>query len=149
HRHAMPAPAWWTGTGPAPTPAVDRPGPVRRGPLRKKTPAPQSEALFDVAPAPEPGPSRGAQLVASASFRSVHAALPANRVPGPETFAAVVDALVDAGGRLPVASLLDAAGSRGRNPRGVVATLQRVLNRDSFPVLTLVDGDRAVVLDRN
>ena len=41
-----------------------------------------------------------------------------------------------------------AAGSGGRNARGLVAALGRVLNRDSFPVITMVDADRAVALDR-
>ena len=31
--------------------------------------------------------------------------------------------------------------------RGLVAALGRVLNRDSYPVLTLVDGGRAVALE--
>jgi hypothetical protein len=130
---------------PSPSPA-----PARRPVGKTKPPVPQPEALFDVAaPAPEPAvvTSRGAQLVASESFRSTYAGIPANRVPDPAVFAAVVDALVAAGGRLPAASVLVAGGSIGRNARGVVAALGRVLNRDSFPVITLVDGGRAVALD--
>ncbi|WP_219414042.1 BREX-2 system phosphatase PglZ [Pseudonocardia nigra] len=141
-------PAWWTGgaaVAPLPPPPLSPSQKRRRKPV-----APQAEALFD-APAPQPAPQsagRGALLVASEAFRAAHAELPANRVPAPEVFAAVVDALDAAGGRLPVAVVLTAAGSAGRNVRGVVAALGRVLNRDSFPVLTLVDGDRAVALDR-
>lgn len=62
-------------------------------------------------------------------------------------FAAVVDALVAAGGRLPAAAVGTAAGGAGRSPRGLVAALGRVLNRDSYSVLRLVDGGRAVELD--
>ncbi len=152
HPHTLGPPAWWDGVDavrkPTPSPLLS---PARRPVGRTKPSAPQSEALFDVA-ASEPAPaavvtSRGVQLVASESFRSAYAGIPANRVPDPAIFAAVVDALVAAGGRLPVASVLVASGSVARNPRGVVAALGRVLNRDSFPVLTLVDGGRAVVLD--
>lgn len=154
--HTLGPPAWWHGVNwhgadavrpPAPSPS---PAPARRPVGKTKPPVPQPEALFDVAaPAPEPAvvTSRGAQLVASDSFRSAYAGIPANRVPDPAVFAAVVDALVAAGGRLPAASMLVAGGSVGRNARGVVAALGRVLNRDSFPVITLVDGGRAVALD--
>jgi len=141
-------PSWWSGDAVA-IPAPE-PGPVRRPGGRKKPAATQSEALFDV-PADAPGASslgRGARLITSAAFRAAHAGLPANRVPTSATFAAVVDALDAAGGRLPVASVTAVMGSAGRNPRGLVAALGRVLNRDSFPVLTMVDGDRAVALDR-
>ncbi|MGH3683566.1 MAG: BREX-2 system phosphatase PglZ [Pseudonocardiaceae bacterium] len=151
HPHTLGPPAWWHGvdavrpSAPSPSPA-----PARRPVGKTKPSARQSEALFDVAasaPAPAVVTSRGAQLVASESFRSAYAGFPANRVPDPAVFAAVVDALVAAGGRLPTASVLVAGGSVGRNERGVVAALGRVLNRDSFPVITLVDGGRAVALD--
>ncbi|MGH3766429.1 MAG: BREX-2 system phosphatase PglZ [Pseudonocardiaceae bacterium] len=152
HPHTLGPPAWWSGADavrpPAPSPS---PAPARRPVGKTRPSARQSEALFDVA-ASEPAltaviPSRGAQFVASESFRSAYIGFPANRVPDPAVFVAVVDALVAAGGRLPVASVLVAGGSVGRNARGVVAALGRVLNRDSFPVITLVDGGRAVALD--
>lgn len=152
HPHTLGPPAWWHGvdavrsSAPSPSPA-----PARRPVGKTKPSTGQSEALFDVATS-DPAPaavvtSRGAQLVASESCRSAYVGIPANRVPDPAVFAAVVDALVAAGGRLPATSVLVAGGSVGRNARGVVAALGRVLNRDSFPVLTLVDGGRAVALD--
>lgn len=149
-------PEWWNGTAAvAPItvpPVVAAPKIVapRRAAGRKKPTTDQSEALFEVAPSQPAARSggRGARLVASEAFRSVHGGIPANRVPEPGVFAAVVDALDAAGGRLPVPSVMTVAGSAGRSPRGLVAALGRVLNRDSFPVITLVDADRAVALDR-
>ncbi len=144
-------PSWWSGDPTAaPAPVAQQSPPARPSGVRKKPAATQAEALFDV-PAEVragAGPGRGARLVTSEAFRSVHAEVPVNRVPDPAVFAAVVDALDAAGGRLPVASVMAAAGSGGRNARGLVAALGRVLNRDSFPVITMVDADRAVALDR-
>ncbi|MDN5859653.1 MAG: BREX-2 system phosphatase PglZ [Pseudonocardia sp.] len=138
-------PPWWSGT------AVTDPVPAAlpRRTAAKKAAAGAGEGLFELPP-PEPAPQRagrGATLVASSAFRNAHAEMPANRVPAPEVFEAVVDALVAAGGRLPIAAVASAAGSAGRNPRGLVAALKRVLNRDSYAVLDLVDGGRAVALD--
>jgi len=62
-------------------------------------------------------------------------------------FAAVVDALVAAGGRLSVAAVLQAAGRPGRNPRGLVTALARILNVDGFEVISLADDGRAVRLN--
>lgn len=135
------APAWWTGT--APPPATRRTPPQKVG-------IDQGEGLFELPgddPQPRPGVSRGARLLSSATFRAAHAEMPANRVPEAAVFAAVVDALVAAGGRLPAAAVGTAAGGAGRSPRGLVAALGRVLNRDSYSVLRLVDGGRAVELD--
>jgi hypothetical protein len=103
--------------------------------------------LPDPAPSEPRRPSRGSKLVVSPAFQAAHAEMPANRVPEPAVFAAVIDALAAAGGRLPAAGVLAAAGSVGRNPRGLVTAMGRVLNRDSYPVLILVDGGRAAALD--
>ena len=86
-------------------------------------------------------------LVGSAAFREAHAEVPANRAPAPEVFQAVVDAVLAAGGRLPLAQVAGAAGAVGRNPRGLVSALRRVLNRDSYPVIDFADNGRAVTLN--
>ncbi|MBY8853455.1 hypothetical protein K7G98_36570, partial [Saccharothrix sp. MB29] len=52
-----------------------------------------------------------------------------------------------AGGRMPAADVLRAAGTPGRNPRGLVAALGRVLNIDQFPVVDLIDDGRTVVIN--
>ncbi|GEL17285.1 BREX-2 system phosphatase PglZ [Pseudonocardia asaccharolytica] len=149
-RQTRGAPEWWTGA--AATPASE-PAPAPRSAETTKTrkkPSAQGEGLF-ARPAPAPRPARrsgrGAALLASPIFQAAHAEMPANRVPAPAVFAAVVDALVKAGGRLPSAAVLAAANSPGRNPRGLVTAMGRVLNRDSYAVLTPVDGGRAVALD--
>ncbi len=135
--HSAGAPPWWSA---ARTPA---PAPVAVPSRRRRVEAPPEPDLFTSAPSP----SRGASLVASGSFQGVHGGLPANRVPSAEVFAAVVDALAAAGGRQPVAAVLQAAQASGRNPRGLVTALARVLNADGFEIISLVDDGRAVRLD--
>lgn len=136
-------PPWWSGTAASdPVPVA----PPRRKRPAEKVPVDAGEGLFELKPTRQ-RVGRGATLVASSAFQDAHAEIPANRVPAPLVFEAVVDALVTAGGRLPIAAVASAAGSAGRNPRGLVAALKRVLNRDSYAVLDLVDGGRAVALD--
>jgi hypothetical protein len=135
--HTLGAPPWWSADvvpsrPPAPVPTRGR-----------RTAAPPEPDLFTTA-APC---SRGAALTASGIFQGVHGGLPANRVPPAGVFAAVVDALVAAGGRLSVAAVLQAAGTPGRNPRGLVTALARILNVDGFEVISLADDGRAVRLN--
>lgn len=135
--HSAGAPPWWSA---ARTPA---PAPMAVPSRRRRVEAPPEPDLFTNAPSP----SRGASLVASGTFQGVHGGLPANRVPSTEVFAAVVDALAAAGGRQPVAAVLQVAQASGRNPRGLVTALARVLNADGFEIISLVDDGRAVRLD--
>ncbi|MGQ0480082.1 MAG: BREX-2 system phosphatase PglZ [Pseudonocardia sp.] len=128
-----------------PAPAAQRPAP-KKNPARKAA-APDGEGLFVLPAEDAASATRGARLVASARFREARAEIPANRAPAPAVFHQVVDALVDAGGRLPIGGVVQAAGAAGRNPRALVTAMRRVLNRDSFSVLELVDGGRAVELN--
>ncbi|GAA0926822.1 BREX-2 system phosphatase PglZ [Pseudonocardia zijingensis] len=138
--HTIGPPSWWDGATPVVTPVA---APKRRS--SKKAPTQNGDGLFEL---PSTGPAtRGASLVASATFREAHAEIPRNRAPEPAVFQAVVDALVTAGGRLPLRAVATAAGASGRNPRGLVSVMGRVLNRDSYPVLTLVDNGQAVALN--
>jgi hypothetical protein len=141
--HMMGAPAWWDGTASV-APPIIMPAPPRRKPS-KKSPAQDGDGLFELQSAPPT--TRGARLVGSATFREAHAEIPRNRAPDPAVFQAVIDALIAAGGRLPLGGFATAAGAGGRNPRGLVSVMGRVLNRDSYPVLTLVDNGRAVALN--
>ncbi|MDN5913790.1 MAG: BREX-2 system phosphatase PglZ [Pseudonocardia sp.] len=141
--HGTP-PGWWDG--PAHTVALPvAPAPVQKRPSKKSTP--QGDGLFDL-PSSGPPAGRGGTLVASAAFLEAHADQPANRVPAPEVFRAVIDALAAAGGRLPLGAAVQAAGAAGRNPRGLITTMGRVLNRDGYAVLKLADSGRAVELNR-
>ncbi|MGH3906373.1 MAG: hypothetical protein ACRDTE_19670, partial [Pseudonocardiaceae bacterium] len=137
HPHTMGEPGWWNGDQVPPAPVA--PPPAKR---RTQRPAPPAEDLFGTRVA------RGQALSASTAFTTLHAQLPKNRVPPVEVFATVVDALAEAGGRLPVGTVVQLARSVGRNPRGLVAALGRVLNVDGFTVIDLTDDGRYVVLDQ-
>jgi hypothetical protein len=140
--HTAGPPSWWDGAAPVATP-VALSSPKRRP--SKKPPAQDGDGLFEL-PSTDLA-TRGARLVASTTFREAHAEIPRNRAPDPAVFQTVVDALVTAGGRLPLRAVATAAGASGRNPRGLVSVMGRVLNRDSYPVLTLVDNGQAVALN--
>lgn len=143
--HTMGPPNWWDGTARAlPAPAVPS-SPLKKR-SSKKLATPQGDGLFNIAAAATLT-SRGAKLVVSAAFKETHSEFPANRVPDPSVFRTLVDALVAAGGRLPLGDVVTVVGAAGRNPRGLVTAMRRVLNRDSYPVLELVDGGRAVELN--
>ena len=43
--------------------------------------------------------------------------------------------------------MASAAGRAGRNPEGLISTLQRLLNVEGYPVLSQVDGGLNVRLD--
>ncbi|GAA4535312.1 BREX-2 system phosphatase PglZ [Pseudonocardia xishanensis] len=150
----MEAPTGWTATSIAPPTwwddlpepvVVGPPDPPRRKPGKRK-PEPQGDGLFDLTPAPVAA-TRGSRLVGSPTFVEALSELPANRVPAAEVFRDVVDLLVASGGRAALTGLASAGGVAGRNPRALVSVLRRVLNRDGYPVLELVDGGRAVKLD--
>ncbi|RSM79385.1 BREX-2 system phosphatase PglZ [Kibdelosporangium aridum] len=152
--HSLGPPDWWTGRTVA-GPVVSASTPTRHSkPDRRR----RRPVKSDIADAPtlfsEPEPdaassaSIGRALISSATFVAAHKAFPRNRVPDPDTVANVVDVLVAAGGRSPVAAVLQAAGAPGRNPRALVGALKKLLNFDQFPVIDLVDNDRTVVLNR-
>jgi hypothetical protein len=139
--HSLGAPDWWTGRATATAP---RKRLITAKPSRRKETAIDQPDLFA---ADSPLLSRGTQLVASDTFVNTHKGQPTNRVLKPDVFRDVVDAVLSAGGRLPVADVLQAAGTPGRNPRGLVAALGRVLNIDQFPVVDLIDNGRTVVIN--
>ncbi|MEU9822873.1 BREX-2 system phosphatase PglZ [Pseudonocardia alni] len=136
-------PAWWDDL-PEPL-AITTTAPPRRKPSRRK-PEPEADGLFDLTP-PSVAATRGARLVTSPTFVEALSELPANRVPAAEVFRDVVDVLVASGGRSALTGITAVGGVAGRNPRALVSVLRRVLNRDGYPVLELVDGGRAVKLD--
>lgn len=136
--HTMGEPAWWNGELIRPTVQAPPPRPASR----KTAPPPAAEDLFSTQI------SRGRALLASPTFTALHSQLPPNRVPPAEIFGTVVDELAKAGGRLPVSAVVQIAGSAGRNPRGFVTALGRVLNVDGFTVIGFTDDGRSVVLDQ-
>lgn len=144
--HSLGPPDWWTGRAVA---APVAPAPVPTRPSRRRSrPADDAPTLFGEPAETASQASAGQGLISSATFVAAHKAFPRNRVPDPDTVAKVVDVLVAAGGRAPVAAVLQAAGAPGRNPRALVGALKKLLNFDQFPVIDLVDDDRTVVLNR-
>jgi hypothetical protein len=147
------APAWWTA---APVresqPAAVAPPQARRksppaGPKRQ-APA-ESAALFEaeeIIEVPAPTASLGAQVVASSRMASQRQFV--RRAPDDAKIAALIDALVTSGGRL---TLTEAAAAVAepvvRMRSGYLAQLTRLLNVDSYPVLTLKDGGTMVDLN--
>ena len=111
------------------------PRPARRS--RRPDPATEAEGLFA---APEPVAaveSLGRQVVAAEVYKAQQAFV--RRAPDKTAVAAVVDALA-AEGRLSAVATAATAGRAGRDPDGVVATLQRLLNVEGYPVLMVTGG---------
>lgn len=143
-------PAWWS-PGAVASP-VTLPIPVSSAPARKPGKKPREvvdQAAFDIpieTPAAAPAQvTLSDALFASEVFEAQHALTP-RRVPKPK-IKAVVDALVDANGVLPLAVLAEKAGEQPSRAAGFVTTLQRIFNVDSFEVLSLTDNDRSVRLN--
>jgi hypothetical protein len=129
-------PAWWSGRRATATPAP-APRPARKS--RRTEPAPGIEGLF-AAPEPVAAPvaaTLGQRVVASEVYKAQQAFV--RRAPDKAAVAAVVDALA-AEGRLSAVATAARAGRAGRDPDGVAATLQRLLNVEGYPVLTVAGG---------
>lgn len=147
------APDWWDGHE-TPTPDVVVPAPPRKPPRRKPA-VQEGDGLFDAPAAPEaPAPaaavptSRGQKLIAGAAFRQAHSGAASRSVPEPAVFAAVVDLVLNAGGRTPASTVAAGIGRQVGRLRGLITVMAQVLNRDSYPVISLVDGGAFVAVDR-
>ncbi|MEU8404319.1 BREX-2 system phosphatase PglZ [Nonomuraea sp. NPDC048892] len=139
-------PNWWS-LRPAPA-APAAPPKTARGKSRKSAGpnlAEPVEALFDVAPVPETAPSPVEELLATELFEAQHRLMP-RKVPT-DKIGAVLQALLDAGGPLPLPVIAETAGEPPVRAAGFVATLQRILNIDNYAVLSIVDNGRSVRLD--
>jgi hypothetical protein len=145
-------PPWWdrrpsgivepAGAAPAATqpPALRRKG--------RAAPAPGEPGLFDLpeaAEAPAPVVGLGAQVVGSEGYLAQRAFV--RRPPEPAVVAAVLDALAAADGTLSLVAVAAHAGRAARSPDFFATTLQRLLNVEGYPILSIVDGGRRVRLD--
>jgi hypothetical protein len=140
------APRWWAQQRPY-EPAMP-PAPAPKRPSRRAGPDPGAEALFEVVEtpaAPSQAVTLGARVVGTDVYAAQRSFVP--RAPDKPQVAAVVDALVAADGRLSLAAAAATAGRAGRNPDFLVATLQRLLNVEGYPVLSVEDGGRTMRLD--
>ena len=156
------APTWWA----AATAPVEV-GEPERGSRREQATPPQrrsakparqqGEGLFgadDVvvagttAQTPSAPATLGERVVASEVYEAQKEYV--RKAPEGKVVAAVIDALAAAGGTMSPAALAAAISATGRvrrNIEGFVATVQRLLNVEGYPVLGFVDAGHAVKLD--
>ncbi|KRV48666.1 hypothetical protein AQ490_24345 [Wenjunlia vitaminophila] len=150
------------GDGPVPQPAATRPSTRATTPeehagtsTTPNAPEPCGTTAAHVpsdgasaAPAAAAPPSLGTRVVTSEIYQAHRRHV--RKPPEPEVVAAVVDALTAAGGTMSPAALVAAvlpAGRARRSIDGFIATVQRLLNVEGYPVLGLVDSGHTVKLD--
>jgi hypothetical protein len=144
----MVVPPWWEPASAKTTPVVEVAEAPARSRKRKGAEPEGMVPLFGEPPAPgkaAPRPTVGAVVVASDTYEVQRAFVP--KPPNKEIVAAVIDALVDADGVLPLSTVATVAGRAARRPEFFAVTLERLLNVDQYPVVSLVDGDRRLKLD--
>ncbi|WP_371626526.1 BREX-2 system phosphatase PglZ [Streptomyces sp. NBC_01116] len=104
----------------------------------------------DAAPRPLPRTSLGEHVVRSLPYKAQKEFV--RLAPGEKAVAAVLDALLAAGGKLSPGAVAAAAqaatGKSQRNPERFATVLERLLNIDGYPVLRLIESGRTVQLDK-
>ncbi|MEV7995005.1 BREX-2 system phosphatase PglZ [Streptomyces sp. NPDC086077] len=140
------APGWWHGDDES-TPAVSG---AEAAPAAERTPRPLPEPrTADRATAPERA-GLGERTVQSAPYKAQREFV--RLAPADKAVAAVLDALLAAGGKLSPGAVAAAAqtatGKSQRNPERFATVLERLLNIDGYPVLQLVESGRTVQLDK-
>jgi hypothetical protein len=143
------APEWWAPTRSAePMTVLPAPTAGRKSVRRKQEQAPADSApLFtmdEVGSAPQVH-TLGERVVDTEVYTAQRAFV--RRSPGKAEVAAVIDALVAADGRLSLTAFAAKAGRAGRNPDFLATTLQRLLNVEGYPVLSIIDNGSAVRLE--
>jgi hypothetical protein len=137
-------PAWWeprAKTAPA-APPSQQPKPKPR----KQKPPTDAVPLFAVEQTVEQtAESLGSRIVATDVYAGQRTFV--RKAPDNQTVAAVIDALAQADESLPLSTVASVAGRSGRRAEYFVAVLQRLLNVDGYPVISLVDGDRRLKLE--
>lgn len=132
-------PGWWEQQ----RTLLPEPSAPARKPGRRKL---EPESVVPLFTMETPVESVGAQVVATEVYAAQRAFVP--KAPDKQIVAGVIDALLDADGSLSLSAVAERAGRAARRPEFFAATLQRLLNVDGYPVLSLRDGDRSVKLDR-
>lgn len=133
-------PSWWEQRRTiVPEPAT----PIRK-PTRHREPEQESAApLFTM---DQPVETVGEKVVATQVYAAQRALVP--KAPDKRNVAAVIDALLEADGVLSLSAVAERAGRAGRRPEFFAAALERLLNVDGYPVLSRIDGNRRIKLDR-
>ena len=149
------APAWWDATASrnsqqsASDPAPDSARPARSRRKAAAPAVPDGNALFDVTDVEraDAGPSGtlGGRVVASSRMASQRQAIP--RAPAEADVAALIDALARAGGRLTIAEAAAVTGQPAVRMSRYLAQVARLLNVDSYAVLSHSEADRLVELN--
>lgn len=142
-------PDWWTAQAAA---GAERPpappGPQSR-PQRKRTASGGTQELFaETEVTLSAAPSLGSLVTAGGVYRAQKEYV--RRPPEDTMVAAVIDALAGSGQQMSPAALVAAISASDRvrrNIDGFVATLQRLLNVEGYPVLSLIDSGHTVKLD--
>ncbi|MFJ4771569.1 BREX-2 system phosphatase PglZ [Streptomyces uncialis] len=137
-------PDWWRGNGES-APAPDAATAPAVKPRTKKHDQ-QGEGIFTL-----PGDGTlGERAVQSVPYKAQREFV--RHAPGEKAVAAVLDALLSAGGKLSPGAVAAAAqaatGKSQRNPERFATVLERLLNIDGYPVLQLVESGRTVQLDK-
>ncbi|MFC9678859.1 BREX-2 system phosphatase PglZ [Streptomyces sp. NPDC056948] len=150
-------PAWWSEPlpGAEPTraalPAAGSAGAAVETESRQDTTGTEARMSSSAVPrtaAPRTTVGLGSEVVASEVYAAQKEYV--RKAPEAKVVAAVIDALVAAGGTMSPAALAAAISATGRvrrNIEGFVATVQRLLNVEGYPVLGFVDAGHAVKLD--
>lgn len=136
-------PAWWQAVASEPVHEETRQQPAARPAKVKKTPQP--DGLFDE---PEPARTLGELTVASEVYAAQKEYV--RKAPEGPVVAAVIDALAAADETMSPAALAAAISATGRvrrNIDGFLATVQRLLNVEGYPVLGFIDAGHTVKLD--
>jgi hypothetical protein len=136
-------PQWWQGD---PTPVAATPEPVAPAPTRtrRKAAQPEGPGLFDVEK-PVQRPELGQRVVSCATYQSQKSYV--RKAPDAAIVAAVIDALAKAGGTMSLTAVAANAGRAARNIDGFLATVQRLLNVEGYPVFEIIDSGRNVRLN--
>jgi hypothetical protein len=160
------APAWWSipsaaqppnrqqaspGTGSVlSTSAGSAPAPSASPSRKRVKPAAQddSAALFgvsEVVKLERKAASLGTQVTESPRMAAQRSGIP--RAPEETRVAALIDALVQAGGRLSRAEAAEIVGIANARMSGYLSQLMRLLNIDGYPVLQTLDAGQTVDLN--
>ncbi|MEU2484921.1 BREX-2 system phosphatase PglZ [Streptomyces sp. NPDC012617] len=154
-------PSWWQtpATSVAPASAAMTAGQTSKSAPEQSSPA-RPKAYTQATPPAEARPlaavEAGARAVESLGGTVVSSEVYAaqkeyvRKAPEAKVVASVIDALDTAGGTMSPAALAAAISATGRvrrNIEGFIATVQRLLNVEGYPVLGFIDGGHAVKLD--
>ena len=140
-----PYPSWWFAEAPGPAP-IHLPAPEPKPVDTQSLAEPQIDLFAEAARKRVAAASRWEPLWKSEVY-SAQRQLAGAGVPDDAIVRVALDALFEAGGRLPSTLLAKRLGVPIRSMRSMVAGLQRLLNADGYPVLRVSDDAERVELD--